>query len=223
MIVAFMNGLGGGFNAPTTKAAIAALASDEHKTTAFSLRGIAANIGTGIAGILAYFVLGGASALIFYVAASLFVFLGIISWLYVPTNCGEKPCPIILPKSYLQIFKNKAFVAFSLISVLIWAIYTQFTLSVPLRAAAILPDPCIISLIWTINSFIVILLQAPISSWILKKIHPMYALSLGTLFIGGGLSSLSSPQIRVVSTVFPLNIRFTSSIAYAFLWAWCKN
>ncbi|MCU6713039.1 MFS transporter [Paenibacillus sp. J5C_2022] len=44
IIMALLNGLGGGFNAPTTKAAIAALASDEHKTTAFSLRGIAANV-----------------------------------------------------------------------------------------------------------------------------------------------------------------------------------
>lgn len=77
-----------------------------------------------------------------------------------------------------------------MISVLIWTIYTQFALSVPLRAAAVLPNPSMVSLIWTINSFFVLLLQAPISSWVLKKIHPMFALALGTLFIGGGLSSL---------------------------------
>lgn len=191
IVMAFMNGLGGGFNAPSTKAAIAALASDnENQTTVFSLRGIAANIGTSLAGLLAYFVLGGSSSLIFYVAAGLFVFLGIISWLYIPKNCGEKPCPIIPPKSYLQILRNKAFIVFSLVSVLIWALYTQLALAVPLRAAAILSDPSIVSLIWTINSIIVILLQAPVSAWLLNKIHPMYALALGIAFIGAGLSSL---------------------------------
>lgn len=191
MIMALMNGLGGGFNAPATKAAIAALASDnENKMTAFSLRGIAANIGTSLAGILAYFILGGSSSLIFYVSAGIFVFLGVISWYYIPKNCGEKPCPIIPAQSYSQIFRNKAFVVFSLISVLIWALYTQLALSIPLRAAAILPDPSIVSLIWTINSIIVIVLQAPVSAWLLNKIQPMYALALGVAFIGAGVSSL---------------------------------
>ncbi len=191
MAMALLNGLGGGFNAPATKAAIAALASDtEKKTTAFSLRGIAANIGTSLAGLLAYFVLGGSSPLIFYVSAGLFVFLAVISWYYIPKNCGEKPCPIIPAKSYSQIVRNKAFVVFSLISVLIWALYTQLALAIPLRAAAILPDPSIVSLIWTINSIIAILLQAPVSAWLLNKIQPMYALALGIVFIGAGISSL---------------------------------
>jgi MFS family permease len=189
--MSFFNGVGGGLNAPSTKAAIAALASsDENKTTAFSLRGIAANIGTSLAGLMTYFVLGGSSALIFYVAAGLFTVQGIITWFYVPKNCGEEPCPIIPAKSYLQILKNKPFVVFSLVNVLIWALYTQFALAVPLRAAAILSDPGMVSLIWTINSIIVILLQAPISAWLLNRIHAMYALALGIIFVGAGISSL---------------------------------
>ena len=55
LVAALVTGLGNGLNAPSTKAAIAALASDENKTTAFSMRGIAANIGTASAGIIIFF------------------------------------------------------------------------------------------------------------------------------------------------------------------------
>jgi MFS family permease len=189
--VALLSGLGVGLNAPAIKAAIAALASqDENKTTAFSLRGIAANIGTSIAGLLTFFVLGGSSSLIFYVAAGLFIFLGAMSWLLLPKGCGDEPCQVVPLKSYREIFRNKAFLGFSLISVLIWALYTQLSLSLPLRAEDILPDPSIVSLIWTINSITVIFLQTPVSRWIIEKINPMYTLSIGVLFIGGGLTSI---------------------------------
>ncbi len=124
-----LSGLGVGLNAPSTKAAIAALASQEgDKTTAFSLRGIAANIGIAAAGLLTYFVLGGASILIFYVSAGLYILLGIISWLIFPKGCGDEPCKTVPFRSYVEIFKNKAFVVFSLVSILIWTLYTQLSL-----------------------------------------------------------------------------------------------
>ncbi|MGG3448934.1 MFS transporter [Domibacillus aminovorans] len=186
-----LSGLGVGLNAPSTKAAIAALASQEgDKTTAFSLRGIAANIGIAAAGLLTYFVLGGASILIFYVSAGLYILLGIISWLMLPKGCGDEPCKTVPFRSYVEIFKNKAFVVFSLVSILIWTLYTQLSLSLPLRAEDILPDPGAVSLIWTVNAVIVVVLQKLISRWFNEKIHPMYALSVGMLFIGGGLGSI---------------------------------
>lgn len=189
--MALLSGLGVGLNAPATKAAIAVLASQNgNKTTAFSLRGIAANIGTSIAGLLTFFILGGASSLIFYVAAGLFMVLGAISWLLLPRGCGDEPCQTVPLMSYREIFRNKAFLAFSVVSIFIWALYTQLSLSVPLRAEDILPDPSIVSLIWTINSVIVIFLQTPVSRWVIEKINPMYALSMGVLFIGGGLTSI---------------------------------
>jgi MFS family permease len=51
LLMAITTGLGNGLNAPSTKAAIAALASSKNRTTAFSMRVIAANIGTGTAGL----------------------------------------------------------------------------------------------------------------------------------------------------------------------------
>lgn len=186
-----LSGLGVGLNAPSTKAAIATLASEGgNDTTAFSLRGIAANIGTATAGLLTYYILGGASSLIFYVSAGMYVLLGIMSWIMLPKGCGDAPCKIVPLRNYLDIFRNKAFVGFSIVSIFIWALYTQLSLGLPLRAEGVLPDPGMVSLIWTINSVVVIILQTPISRWIIDKIHPMNAMSIGVLFLGGGLGSL---------------------------------
>lgn len=189
--IALLSGLGVGLNAPSTKAAIASLISGGNtRTTAFSFRGIAANIGTAAAGLLTYFVLGGASALSFFTAAGLFVVLGLISWMFLPKSCGEQPCKAIPLSSYADIWNNKGFVVFSIVIVFVWALYTQLSLSVPLRASEILPDPSIVSLIWTVNSIIVIFLQTPISRWILNRIPSLFSLGFGMLFIGAGLGSL---------------------------------
>lgn len=186
-----LSGLGVGLNAPSTKAAIATLASERGtSTTAFSLRGIAANIGTAAAGLVTYYLLGGANSLIFYVSAGLYAVLGIMSWAMLPKGCGDAPCKTVPLKTYASIFKNKPFVMFSIVSIGLWALYVQLSLALPLRAEGLLADPGRVSLIWTVNSLIVIVLQTPVSRWILDRIHPMYALSFGTLFLGAGLGSL---------------------------------
>ncbi|PAQ14695.1 MFS transporter [Bacillaceae bacterium SAOS 7] len=191
MCMGLLSGLGVGLNTPSTKAAIAALATEEdNKTTAFSLRGVAANVGIAIAGLLTYFVLGGAFPLIFYTATGLYILSGLISLFMLPKGCGDEPCETVPVKAYVEIFKNKAFVVFSLVSILIWALYTQLALSLPLRAEDILPDSSVVSLIWTVNAVIVVALQTLISRRFIEKTHPMYVLALGVLFIGGGLGSI---------------------------------
>ncbi|GIQ67643.1 MFS transporter [Xylanibacillus composti] len=191
MGMALLNGLGIGLNAPATKAAIAAIASDATlKTTAFSLRGIAANIGIATAGLLTFFVLGGASAYLFYTAAGCYALLGAVNGLLLPKGCGDAPCQSPELKAYKAVFTNKAFIGFSLVTVLVWALYTQLSLSLPLRAESILSDPGIVSLIWTMNSLIVISLQTTMTRLFIQGRHPATVLAAGVLFLGGGLASL---------------------------------
>ncbi|WP_456271218.1 MFS transporter [Bacillus sp. AK031] len=191
ILVALISGIGIGLNAPSTKAAISVVASsDENKTTAFSLRGIAANIGTALAGLLTYFILGGSSSLVFFSASILYVLLGVITWLFLQKGCGDEKCTPIAIKEYKEIGKNRAFVLFSIVMVFVWALYTQLSISLPLRAEDILPDPGAVSLIWTINSILVILLQTLITRNVIDKIHPMFSLASGILFIGAGLGTI---------------------------------
>lgn len=198
--MAMITGTGNGLNAPSTKAAIAALASKENQTTAFSMRGIAANIGTGLAGLIVFFLITGSSQFIFYIAAVIYILLAFKSWFFLPKNCGDARCPDIPAGAYREVFKNKPFLVFGAVSILIWALYAQLALALPLRATDILPDPKNVALIWTINSMIVISTQSVITAWIIKHLHPLTALGLGILFIGFGVGSLywSSAFIHLV-------------------------
>ncbi|MCQ6277438.1 MFS transporter [Bacillus sp. V3B] len=200
LLMAITIGAGNGLNAPSTKAAIAALASKDNQTTAFSLRGIAANIGTGTAGLIVFFLITGSSKIIFWVAGTIYLVLTLKSWLLLPKNCGDASCPDIPPGAYREVLKNKPFIVFGAVSIFIWALYAQLALALPLRAADILPDPKNVALIWTINSAIVILSQGIVTNKIINRFHPFTALGFGMVFIGFGIGSLywSSSFIHLV-------------------------
>ena len=189
--VSIANGIGGGFYAPTAKAAIAALASVENRTTAFSLRGIAANIGTSLAGVAALLLATGAARGLFFVAGAIHVMLALLTWMLVPRDCGERACPAPPPGLLKRVLADRPFLAFSAMAVAIWTLYAQLALAVPLRAAGMGVNPRSIGLIWTVNSLIVISLQAPVTRFIIRRLHPVTAAALGVAFLGAGLGSVA--------------------------------
>lgn len=185
IIFSSLNGVGTGIYIPTTKAAISYLATHEEATTAFSLRAVAANIGTSISGI---FLLFFATNFNFYVAGIIYALLMIVSWIYLPVGCGDQPCPSVPLKNYVNIFKDRTFMVFSFVSALMWGIYTQLGLLLPLRGEAILGNVNRIGMIWTITSIIVILLQPIISGNFLEKYSPVFSLGIGTILLGIGIT-----------------------------------
>ncbi|MFE8703088.1 MFS transporter [Cytobacillus sp. FJAT-54145] len=200
LVMAVITGLGNGINAPSTKAAIAALASTENRTTAFSMRGIAANIGVGSAGLIIFFLITGSTKIIFWIAGIIYIILALVSWFFIPNRCGEAPCPPVPIKSYGEVLKNKPFLVFGGVSILIWALYAQLSLALPLVATEILPDPKNVALVWTINSAIVILFQRAVTKYFINRLHPLTALAIGVLVVGIGVGSLyfSSSFIHLV-------------------------
>lgn len=187
--MSLLSGAGAGFNAPSTKAAISDLAStDKAKTNAFSLRGVAANAGMCAAGVITYFLLGGASSYVFYFAGALFAVAGVLSRVFLPKRIGF---PGKRPAGRQTARQSRLpFAVFAASLVLIWALYAQFALAVPLRASAVLSDPDAVSLIWTFNSLAVILLQTTVSRRILERTHPLFSLGMGVWLLGVGLGAL---------------------------------
>lgn len=116
--------------------------------------------------------------------------LALKSWFFLPKNCGDANCPVIPSGAYKEVFKNKPFIMFGVVSVVIWALYAQLALTLPLRATEVLPDPSNVALIWTINSGIVILAQNVMTGKVIQRLHPLTALAFGMLFIGFGVGSL---------------------------------
>jgi len=203
MLFSFTNGVGSGIYAPTLKAAIASLTSETSntRTTAFSLRGISANIGTSIAGLILLLLVAQKSSFIFFVAAGTYGVLAVLTILLLPKDCGGERCPLVPLNSYKLILKNKSFIIFGILVVLTNGIYSLLELLLPLRADAVLENGRVVGSIWTITSISVIILQTFVSKFILKKYNPLFSIFLSMFFFAGGLFLIGTSNTFIFLTI----------------------
>lgn len=184
-------GVGGGLFAPAARAGIAALASDEQeRTTAFSVRGVAANIGMSIGPLLGAVLIG--SPLLFFGAAAVFhAVLALALPLLLPSGCEKGACSAGAGGAILRALRNLPFVLFSLAAVVIWALDAQMTTAMPMRVAELTGTAKAIGPLSTLSSVLVIVLQVPISTLLLRRLHPLTAMAAGILLTGAGLASVA--------------------------------
>ncbi|MDF2700102.1 MAG: major facilitator superfamily 1 [Haloplasmataceae bacterium] len=189
ILFSIISGIGGGVYGPTIKASIASIAADstDTRTTAFSLRGISAHAGVALAGIITVLLAKRISNFIFFSAAIVFIVLAIITAIFISNKCRDKICPKINMNSYKSIFKNKQFLIFSGLAILVWIIYAQLTLLLPLRASAVLNNGKVVGLIWTITSIIFVIAQTYIANRFLKKVNLFKSIYIGVLIMGLGI------------------------------------
>lgn len=191
---AIMVGIGGGLFAPAARAGIAVLASgDEERTTAFSARGIAANIGMSIGPLLGALLMG-RPVLFFGAAAAFHAVVGLALPLFLPPGCEQGACSTGTGGAILRAFRNFPFVLFSLAAAMIWLLDAQMITALPLKVAALTGSPKAVGPLSTFNSLLIILLQVPISTWLLRRMHPMNAMAAGIALTGAGLASVAWAQ-----------------------------
>ncbi|GAA4717354.1 MFS transporter [Brevibacillus fulvus] len=189
VLFAALNGFGLGFIAPALKAMITDSVTVEQRTSAFSIRGIAAHSGIILAGItLSWF--AAVNQRLFFFSSLLFVLLALIVRITLREERKENTKQPIPLTQYKMLFYHRSFLLFSLITLLIWAFYAQFGLALPLRVENVLGSANSIGFIWTINSLSVLLLQGGISRFLLLRLNPYLSLLLGTLMLGVGIVGL---------------------------------
>ncbi|PKM56008.1 MAG: MFS transporter [Firmicutes bacterium HGW-Firmicutes-5] len=203
IIFSTINGVGNGVYAPTLKAAISVLASDSAgtRTTAFSLRGISANIGTSIGGLILLFIAISGSNLIFFLAAGTYALLALFTLFFLPKDCNGEKCPYIPFDSYKLIFKNKAFLVFGILVILYNGIYSLLEFLLPLRADAVLENGKLSGSIFAITSLSVIIMQSLISKYFLKKYNPLSSIFVAMLFFAGGLYLIGISNTFILLTI----------------------
>lgn len=188
-------GLGGGLFLPSAKAGVAALATDENRTAAFSVRGVAANVGTTVGPLLGAALVPRFPAAVFWVASALHLALALGTWVFYPPDWPSRAAVQRRQgrqgRQVATLFRDRAYVAFSLLSIAIWALYTQLTISVPLRALDLGLGTAASGVIWSLSSVEIIVLQVPANNLILRRLHPLTAIALGTGFLGLGLGMVA--------------------------------
>ncbi|TCP55524.1 putative MFS family arabinose efflux permease [Tumebacillus sp. BK434] len=183
-------GVGGGIYAPGAKAGIAALASQGTKTTAFSYRGVAANIGVTMGPLLGTYLHTKSSTLLFGGSAVVYFVLALSHLLLLERDCRGEDCPKVDRQGIKQILTDRPFLYFSVVTIFVWALFTQFALSLPLRAAQI-DSARNIGLLFTASAVLVILLQGTVTRFFTKHLHPLGTMAIGILLIGTGLGSVA--------------------------------
>jgi MFS family permease len=189
--VAAVNGISGGLYTPAAKSGIAALASDDTRTTAFSLRGIAANIGTTLGPLLGTFLFAYSYRLLFLVAGMLCILLAPVHAFGLSRELSAdktRPKPSLALR---EVLRDLPFLVFSSVTVLIWALYTQLTLAVPLRASEILTSTTSVGMLWTVSSILIIMAQNGVTRATTRYWHPLTIIAAGTLLLGVGLGTVA--------------------------------
>ncbi len=177
-------GLGGGLYAPAAKAGIAVLATEENKATVFSWRGIAANIGTSTGPLLGALLVRGPLPVLFGTAAAVHAVLGVATWTFLE---GEPVGEQRTREPFGDLMTHLPFMLFALVTGLVWALFTQLSISVPLYASRVLGLEASIGLLFTLTSLTVILLQVPITRYVVARMQTNTAMALGTVLLGAGL------------------------------------
>lgn len=184
LLAAGVAGLGGGLFGPAAKAAIATLATDETRSAAFSLRGIAASVGTSTGPMLGALLVRGSLPVLFGTAAALHLALAGATWgLLEEPGRAEEP----EPRNWAEVLGDRSYLVFSLAAALVWALFAQLNLAVPLFASQVLGMGAAVGFLWTASSLAVVLLQTTVTRRVLNRLHPLTAMGVGAGLLGAGL------------------------------------
>lgn len=186
-------GVGSGLYMPGAKAGIAIYSSEGNKTTSFSYRGIAANIGVTVGPLLGTLLLNRSSTWLFTGAAVVYVLLAMAHVFLIEKDCVGLDCPQVKRTNFRELLTDRPFLLFSFATIFVWALFTQFTLALPLRAEQIRAAHNI-GVIWTVTSLLVILLQNTATRLYTRSMHPLAAMALGMVLIGIALGSVAFSQ-----------------------------
>ncbi|NLG81628.1 MAG: MFS transporter [Bacilli bacterium] len=180
IIFEILKGLGSGVFPPTLKALISEL-DDVDKTLAFSKRGIVANLGVAIGGLVPL-LFAKLSFPIYFISSS--IIYGLIT-IFIFKLPNTKKNNNHLP--FKELSKNRRFILLNILAFIIWALYIQLRVILPLKGKSFLVNLSIISIIFSITSVFVIIAQRFITRRIIKKTSYLNSLSIGVIAFGIGL------------------------------------
>lgn len=186
ILVALGSGIGHGMNAPVIKAAIKGCVEDSKSTMAFSWRGIAANLGVLISGILIYVLHKNPSNFLFYISSAIVIVLALFLFFFLPKE-EKTQKPDLHLKDYSTILKNQSFMFFTLTMLFMSFAYAQLIFLLPMKAEKTLENDSLVGIIWMCISLEVVLLQFPVGKYLLCKSKPLSAFIWALIAFAGGV------------------------------------
>lgn len=184
-VLAFLSALAGDLYRPAANAAIADVVVPADRARAFGLVYWAVNLGWAVSLSVAGFVAERSMLALFLAdAVTSFAFAGIV-WRHVPETRPAHHAPAPVVGGLVRVFRDRAFVTFLLLHLVVLVVFTQFQLAAPLDYAAHGVGPVSFSALMALNGIGVVVLQ-PLLSPRLHEHDGARVLALSSVLIGVG-------------------------------------
>lgn len=201
-----LSALGGALFDSPSRAAIAALTTEEDRARYFSLVGVASNLGMTIGPLLGALFIRLNFQLVSLMAAACFVLVFFVVLALPPVRVATTTQRA--GYGFGLVLRDRTFLIFTALLMGYWYMWVQLTLSMPLAAKRLTGSSDSVALIYTINAGLTVLLQYPVLRAVERHLRamPIVIIGIATMALGLGAVAIASnlPVLIICVTIFTL-------------------
>ncbi|MEK3883289.1 MFS transporter [Paenibacillus sp. PL2-23] len=189
MLAAFIAGVGGSLFHPASYAVYAVLTENEGRSKIYAMREMLSNLGFILGPVMGMFLLSIDFKIVCFSSAAMFLLAWVLTYYYIPNirkpeNKEGRPSTI---RAMLEtVLKDKPFIRFNLVTLVLWSLSVQLYLIVPIRAEQLMLDVSNLAYLYTAAAVFMVLLQLPIHMGCSKVLSGWQMLSIGAFFLAAG-------------------------------------
>jgi DHA1 family multidrug resistance protein-like MFS transporter len=202
-----LSALGGALFEAPSRAAMAALTEEEERARLYSLSGVIGGLGMTIGPLLGALLLRLNFQAVALSAAGCFLVVFFVTLLMLPpvqVALGRQPMGAGLRLA----FGDRTFLAFTALLMGYWFMWVQITLSLPLAAERLTNSTDSVSLVYSLNAGMTVLLQYPVLGFVERHLRPLPILIVGMALMALGLAAVAAattmPLLLGCVTIFTL-------------------
>jgi DHA1 family multidrug resistance protein-like MFS transporter len=185
-----LSALGGAFFEAPSRAAIAALTEEEERARFYSLSAVIGGLGMTIGPLMGALLLRLNFQTVALAAAGCFGVVFIVALMLPPIRVaagGQR-----VGAGVRLAFGDRTFVIFTALLMGYWFMWVQITLSLPLAAERLTGSVDSVSVIYSLNAGMTVLLQYPVLRLVERRLRPMTILILGMAIMALGLGAVAA-------------------------------
>jgi MFS transporter, DHA1 family, multidrug resistance protein len=186
-----LSALGGALFEAPSRAALAALTEEEERARLYSLSGVIGGLGMTIGPLLGALLLRLNFQAVALSAAGCFLIVFLVALLMLPpvqVALGEQRMGAGLRLA----FGDRTFLIFTALLMGYWFMWVQITLSLPLAAERLTGSTDSVSLVYSLNAGMTVLLQYPVLGFVERHLRPLPILIVGMALMALGLAAVAA-------------------------------
>ncbi|MHA6484945.1 MFS transporter [Paenibacillus sp. strain BS8-2] len=189
MLAAFVAGVGGSMFHPASYAVYAVLTEKEGRSKIYAMREMLSNLGFILGPVMGMFLLSIDFRMVCFSSAAMFLLAWVLTYFYVPSpgkSDRDSGKASSVRTMLVSILRDKPFIRFNLVAMILWSLSVQLYFIVPIRAEQIMIDVSKLAYLYTGAAVFMVLLQLPVNVGCSKVLSGWRMLSIGGALLGLG-------------------------------------